>query len=169
MNSVLHFRARTDSANLLLDIYDINRMMSVVHQLRAWRTDWMPRRKSSHVTDAELEILRILWDHGPTTVRDVHESLTRGQDVRYTTILKTMQNMFEKGLLARDESERSHVYTARLKQKDTERKLVRQFMDKVFDGATEQLVLQALNAKSISTEDVASIRKMLDEWEQQHK
>jgi BlaI family transcriptional regulator, penicillinase repressor len=129
----------------------------------------MPRRKSSHVTDAELEILRILWDRGPATVRQVHESLARGQDVRYTTVLKTMQNMFEKGLLARDESERSHVYRARLKQTDTERRLVRDFMDKVFDGATEQLVLQALNAKSVSPEDLANIRRMLDEWEQQRK
>lgn len=129
----------------------------------------MPRRKSSHVTDAELEILRILWDRGPVTVRQVHESLARGQDVRYTTVLKTMQNMFEKGLLARDESERSHVYRARLKQTDTERRLVRDFMDKVFDGATEQLVLQALNAKSVSPEDLANIRRMLDEWEQQQK
>ena len=127
----------------------------------------MPRRKSSPVTDAELEILRILWDRGPATVRHVHESLAHGQDVRYTTILKTMQVMFEKGLLARDESQRSHVYNALLKQTDTERKLVRQFMDKVFDGATEQLVLQALNAKSITKQDLASIRRMLDEWEQQ--
>ena len=89
--------------------------------------------------------------------------------MRYTTILKTMQVMFEKGLLARDESQRSHVYSALLKQTDTERKLVRQFMDKVFDGATEQLVLQALNAKSITKQDLASIRRMLDEWEQQRK
>lgn len=129
----------------------------------------MPRRRSTHVTDAELEILRILWDRGPATVREVHESLVRGQDVRYTTVLKTMQNMFDKGLLARDDSERSHVYRARLKQADTERKLVRDFMDKVFDGATEQLVLQALNAKSVSSEDLASIRRMLDEWEQQRR
>ena len=129
----------------------------------------MPRQKTSHVADAELEILQILCDRGPVTVRTVHESLARGQEVRYTTVLKTMQNMFEKGLLARDESQRSHVYSALLKQTDTERKLVRQFMDKVFDGATEQLVLQALNAKSITKKDLASIRRMLDEWEQQRK
>jgi predicted transcriptional regulator len=106
----------------------------------------------------------VLWTRGPSTVRDVHEAQAT-KDVRYTTVLKTMQVMHEKGLLDRDDSRRSHIYTAKLKQAATERQLVREFMDRVFDGATEQLVLHALSAREVTPEEVAEIRRMLDEYD----
>ena len=124
----------------------------------------MPRSKPPQPTDAELEILQVLWTRGPSTVRDIHEALAT-KNVRYTTVLKTMQVMHEKGLLDRDDSERSHVYTASLKQAATQRQLVREFMDRVFDGATEQLVLHALNARGITPEEIAGIRRMLDDYD----
>lgn len=128
----------------------------------------MPRSISPQPTGAELEILQILWTRGPSTVRDVHEALA-ARDVRYTTILKTMQVMHEKGLLSRDDSERSHVYAAKRKQAATQRRLVREFMDRVFDGAAEQLVLHALSARDVTPEEVAEIRRLLDEYEQKRR
>jgi predicted transcriptional regulator len=126
----------------------------------------MPRPKPLQPTAAELEVLQVLWTRGPSTVRDVHEALAI-KDVRYTTVLKTMQVMHDKGLLSRDDSERSHVYTAKLKQSATQRQLVREFMDRVFDGATEQLVLHALSAREVTPAEVAEIRRMLDDFDRQ--
>jgi predicted transcriptional regulator len=128
----------------------------------------MPRPRPPQPTAAELEVLQILWTRGPSTVRDVHEALA-AKDVRYTTVLKTMQVMHDKGLLSRDDSERSHVYTAKLKQSATQRQLVREFMDRVFDGATEQLVLHALSARDVTPEEVAEIRRMLDDYDRRRR
>jgi predicted transcriptional regulator len=124
----------------------------------------VPKPTHPQPTAAELEILRVLWTRGPSTVREVHEALA-SRNVRYTTVLKTMQVMHEKGLLARDDSQRSHVYAARLKQDVTRRRMVREFMDRVFDGAAEQLVLHALSARDVTAEEVAEIRRLLDEYE----
>jgi predicted transcriptional regulator len=124
----------------------------------------VPKPTPPQPTAAELEILRVLWTRGPSTVREVHEALA-SRNVRYTTVLKTMQVMHEKGLLARDDSQRSHVYAARLKQDVTRRRMVREFMDRVFDGAAEQLVLHALSARDVTAEEVAEIRRLLDEYE----
>lgn len=128
----------------------------------------MPRPQPPQPTAAELEILQVLWARGPSTVRDVHEALPI-RDVRYTTVLKTMQVMHDKGLLDRDESERSHVYTAKLKQAATQRQLVREFMERVFDGATEQLVLHALSAREVTHEELAEIRRMLDDYDRRQR
>jgi predicted transcriptional regulator len=128
----------------------------------------MPRQKPPQPTDAELEILQVLWTRGPSTVRDVHESMAT-RDVRYTTVLKTMQVMHDKDLLDRDESERSHVYSAKLKQAATQRQLVREFMDRVFDGATEQLVLHALSAREVTPDELAEIRRMLDDYDRRRR
>jgi predicted transcriptional regulator len=128
----------------------------------------MARSKPPQPTDAELEILQVLWSRGPSTVRDVHEALP-ARDVRYTTVLKTMQVMHDKGLLDRDESVRSHVYSAKLKQSATQRQLVREFMDRVFDGATEQLVLHALSARDVTPAEVDEIRRMLDEYDRRRR
>ncbi len=127
----------------------------------------MPRPRPPQPTAAELEVLQVLWTRGPSTVRDVHEALAT-KDVRYTTVLKTMQVMHEKGLLDRDDSERSHVYAAKLKQSATQRQLLREFTDRVFDGATEQLVLQALSARDVTPGEIAEIRRMLDDWDRKH-
>ena len=114
-------------------------------------------------SNAELEILRILWKKGPQTVRDVHDDLKREKPVGYTTVLKIMQVMAEKKLVTRDESERSHVYAAAVEEKSVKRRLVSDLLDKAFDGSAAQLVLQALSDKRASAEDLKQIRKLLDE------
>lgn len=114
-------------------------------------------------SNAELEILRILWRRGPSTVRGVHDELKRERDVGYTTVLKIMQVMAEKKLVTRDESERSHVYKPAVEEKSVKRRLVSELLDKAFDGSAAQLVMQALSDKRASPEDLKKIRKLLDE------
>lgn len=120
---------------------------------------------SPRPTDAELDILRVLWDRGASTVRQVHEALGPARETGYTTILKLMQIMLEKGLVARDESQRSHVYRAKLKEEATQRRLVSDLLARAFGGATDKLVLQALAAKRASLEELAEIRRLLDQME----
>ena len=114
-------------------------------------------------SNAELEILRILWKDGPQTVRFVHDALKGERDIGYTTVLKTMQLMSEKRLVTRDESERSHVYTAAVEEKSVKRRLVSDLLDRAFDGSAAQLVMQALSDKPASAEDLRKIRQMLKE------
>ena len=114
-------------------------------------------------TDGELAILRALWEMGPATVRRVHEKLGRG--TAYTTVLKLLQIMTEKGLVRRDESSRTHVYTAAETAEKTQRLLVKDLLEKAFGGATGDLVLQALATKRASAEELVQIRKLLDECE----
>jgi len=116
-----------------------------------------PRRKP---TDAELAILRVLWERGPSTVRQVAAVMDR--EAGYTTVLKLLQIMAEKGLVRRDESERTHVYTAAYSQDHTERQLVTDLMNKVFGGSAAKLVLQALASTKASPEELAEIRKLID-------
>ena len=124
----------------------------------------MTRDELPRPTDAELAILRVLWDRGPSTVRQVYEQMTRsGRDVGYTTALKLLQIMADKGLVVRDESQRTHVYAARQKQEQTQRQLVRDLLDRAFDGSAAQLVMQALSAKRAKPEELEQIRKLLDE------
>jgi predicted transcriptional regulator len=110
-----------------------------------------------------LEILQVLWDDGPSTVRHVQEVLCRRREVGYTTALKLMQIMTEKGLVLRDESQRSHVYRPRFSRDSTEQQLVGELMSKAFHGSAERLVMQALSSKKVSQEELAEIRKLLDE------
>ena len=114
-------------------------------------------------SNAELEILRILWRDGPQTVREVHDKLKVERDVGYTTVLKTMQVMAEKKLVSRNESQRSHVYTPEVEEKSIKRRLVSDLLDRAFDGSAAQLVMQALSDKRASQEDLKQIRKLLDE------
>lgn len=116
-------------------------------------------------TDAELAILRVLWQRGPCTVRQVHDELSQHRDTGYTTILKLMQIMTDKGLLIRDESERSHVYRARVKESVTQKQLVKDLVSRAFGGSTEKLVMQALSSKKASAQEIADIRKLLDKLE----
>jgi len=116
-------------------------------------------------TDAELEILNVMWDQGACTVRQVHDVLSQHRDMGYTTILKIMQIMFEKGLVTRDDSQRSHVYRARQKEQTTQRMLLTDLMSRAFGGSTEKLVMQALSAKKASKEELAEIRRLLNELE----
>jgi predicted transcriptional regulator len=115
-----------------------------------------PRRKP---TDAELGILRVLWSRGPSTVRQVAEAL--GREAGYTTVLKLLQIMTEKRLVVRDEAERTHIYEAAYTQDQTQRQLVTDLLDRVFDGSAAQLVLQALATNRTSPEELDEIRKLL--------
>ncbi len=116
-------------------------------------------------TDAELAILQVLWEQGPSTVRQVQDILEAERGTGYTTTLKLMQIMFEKGLLGRDDSNRSHVYTALVTRQKTQRRLVSELVEQVFAGSAQQLVLQALAAKKSTPEELREIRNLIDELE----
>ena len=111
-------------------------------------------------TDAEVAILRVLWARGPSTVREVAAAM--GRENAYTTVLKLLQIMTDKGLVRRDESERTHVYKATASEDRTKRQLVAELVDKVFGGSAAKLVMQALSAGKASPEEIAEIRKLLD-------
>jgi BlaI family transcriptional regulator, penicillinase repressor len=125
----------------------------------------MARSNERRPTDAEIEILGVLWNRGPSTVRDVYEELAKTKPIGYTTVLKLMQIMTEKGLVRRDESQRAHVYSAASPREKTERQLLGYLMERVFGGSASRLVMEALSSKKASREDLAEIRKMLDEME----
>jgi predicted transcriptional regulator len=116
-------------------------------------------------TDAELAILRVIWEQGPSTVRQIQQTLDRVRPTGYTTVLKLLQIMTDKGLVRRDESERSHVYRARLSEDQTQQQLVGDLLNRAFAGSTSRLVMQALSSGKASAEELAEIRRLLDEWE----
>src|SRR3954465_3867173 len=120
-----------------------------------------PPKKSKPLkpTEAELAILRVLWQRGPSTVREVWEQISPTQRTGYTTVLKTMQIMFEKGLLKRDEAQRSHIYAASVSEEKTQRQVVGHLLDRLFAGSAPKLVMQALAAKKATPADLAEIRK----------
>jgi predicted transcriptional regulator len=119
-----------------------------------------PVRSRRKPTDAELAILRVLWTRGPSTVREVAEAM--GREGAYTTVLKLMQIMTDKGLVTRDDRRRTHVYKATSSEDQTQKQLVTDLLDKVFAGSATKLVLQALDAGKASPEELAEIRKLLD-------
>lgn len=127
----------------------------------------MSRRLKAQPTDSELEILRILWANGASTVRDVHAVLGKTRTVGYTGTLKLMQIMAEKGLVARNETQRSHVYSAVIREEPTQRRLVKELLISAFGGSADKLVMQALAAKKVTAEELSEIRRMLDELEQE--
>jgi predicted transcriptional regulator len=116
-------------------------------------------------TDAELEILAVLWSRGPSTVREVHEVIANRKAAQYTTVLKQLQVMAAKGLARRDEEERSHVYEAAYSREFTQRQLAGDLLQRAFDGSTGSLVMGALAGKKASRREVAEVRRMLDEYE----
>ena len=117
-------------------------------------------------TDAELDILRVLWDLGPSTVRDVHTTLQRQREIGYTTVLKLMQIMAAKGLVARDETARAHVYQAKVAREQTQRQLVGHLLDRAFGGSDAKLMMQALSGRKASAEELAQMLQMLADFEQ---
>ena len=125
----------------------------------------MTDRPSPMPTDAELAILRVLWDRGPSTVRDVHELLSETQTTGYTTILKLLQIMTEKGLVVRDESQRAHVYEPRHSEQRTQRQLLSDLVDRAFGGSPAKLVMQALSGRKASSEELNAIRDLLNTME----
>ncbi|HEV2864040.1 MAG TPA: BlaI/MecI/CopY family transcriptional regulator [Pyrinomonadaceae bacterium] len=126
----------------------------------------MAESRGPRPTDAELEILKVLWRRGPSTVREVFETLGETKQMGYTTALKLMQIMAEKGLVRRDESERAHRYEAAAPEEETQRQLVGDLLQKAFDGSAKKLVLQALSRDAASAGELAEIRRMLDELEE---
>lgn len=118
--------------------------------------------RSPQPTPTELEILRVLWRQGPCTVREVHEDLRDQHPVGYTTILKLLQIMVEKGIAVRDESARTHVYRAAISEERTKRRLVAELVDRAFDGSAANLIMQALSAKRVPPEELQQIRALID-------
>lgn len=117
-------------------------------------------------TDGELAILRVLWERGPSTVRQVHEALAE-RDTGYTTTLKLMQIMADKGLVLRDESSRTHVYTARASQQQTQSQLLRDLVDRAFGGSAAALLMRALDIQATTPDEAREIRKLIDEHRRQ--
>lgn len=125
----------------------------------------MARKRVPQPSEAELAILRVLWARGPSTVRQVHDALEGARQTRYTTTLKQMQLMAEKGMLGRDETQRSHVYSTAIDEGVTKQSLVGSFIDRVFDGSTRKMVLHALAAREVSDEELAEIRRIVKQLE----
>ncbi|MDQ1256975.1 MAG: hypothetical protein QG656_1576 [Candidatus Hydrogenedentes bacterium] len=116
-------------------------------------------------TPAEWAILGVLWEKGPCTVRDVYDALKDRSAKGYTTVLKLMQIMAQKGLVLRDERQKTHIYRACAAEERTQRQLVHDLVDRVFSGSAERLVMRALEEKKVSAEELGRIRKLLDEIE----
>jgi predicted transcriptional regulator len=124
------------------------------------------RRKTPRPTDAELEILQVLWSEGPCTVRQVVDRISTYRETGYTTILKLMQIMVEKKLLVRDESRRSHIYAVKYEREQTQQQLVMDLIARAFGGSANSLVMQALRAKKVSDDEIHQIRDLLDDLEE---
>lgn len=116
-------------------------------------------------TESELEILQILWDRGPSSVREVNDELNKRRDVGYTTTLKLMQIMAEKGLAERDTSQRTHIYSAASRQSDTQRQLLDGFLQSTFKGSAKKLVLQALGNHETTKDELQEIKKLIEKLE----
>jgi len=127
----------------------------------------MAKRKLPKPTDGELAILGVLWRHGPRTVREIHSEFNQTRETGYTTVLKMLQIMAEKGLVTRDETQKTHVYQAALAQGDAQRWFLGDLLDRVFNGSSHRLVLQALSTKKSSAAELAEIRKLLDDIEKE--
>jgi predicted transcriptional regulator len=130
----------------------------------------MATEKLQKPTATELEILRVLWERGPSTVREVHEVLlAQGKPIGYTTVLKIMQIMTQKGTVARNEDSRAHVYKARQPAENTKRQLVGDLLQRAFSGSASQLMMHALAGNKTSQAEIAEIRELLDEYERKAK
>ena len=125
----------------------------------------MPRRALLRPTDVEMAILRVLWDRGPSSVRDVHNVLLENRETGYSTTLKMMQVMFDKGLLKRDESQRPQLYAPTIPEEQTQKQIVDDLVQRVFGGSARKLVLRAVESERISAKELAEIRKLLKQME----
>ena len=125
----------------------------------------MARKRTPGPTGRELAILSVLWEKGPSTVREVHEALHQDVETGYTTTLKLMQIMVEKGLLVREDDGRRHIYRPASSEEKTQKQLVQDLLDRVFAGSAEKLVMRALSARKVDPAELKRIREMLDEME----
>jgi len=121
----------------------------------------MAKQKILKPTDKELTILGILWNNGPSTVRQVNDEMNKQQKTGYTTTLKLMQIMSEKGLLVRDDSKFQHIYKPAVSEEETQNQVVGDLLEKAFSGSAEKLVMRALSAKRVSAEKLAEIKKLI--------
>jgi BlaI family transcriptional regulator, penicillinase repressor len=124
-----------------------------------------PRKTHSRPTDAEVEILNILWKTGPATVRRVHEEISETKQSQYTTTLKLMQIMVAKGQLHRDESERSHVYVPAVEREHSQRQMATDLMERAFAGSLRSLVVGALGGRRATKRELAELRALIEEHE----
>lgn len=124
------------------------------------------QKQQADPTKSELEILQVLWEHGPSTVRSVHDQLLRQKDVNYTTTLKLMQIMSEKGLLNRDESQMKHIYSVAEDEQKTKAHLLDKFVNTMYKGSASKLVMQLLGNKKASKEELKEIREILKKLEE---
>ena len=127
----------------------------------------MIEQKNIKPTESELEILRVLWDRKQATVREVHEELSQYKDCGYTTTLKLMQIMHEKGIVRRDDSSKTHIYEAIISKEKTQRQLVDKMVNSLFGGSATQLVMQALGNNSPSADELNAIQELLDNLKKQ--
>jgi predicted transcriptional regulator len=150
----VHFEKDTLTTNIFVDNYEYVRI----------NIRFMPRPSPTKPTDGELEILQCLWQGGPMTVRGVYDQLSKRKTMGYTTVLKLMQIMVDKGLLRRDEAERAHVYSPRIARANTRQRLIDDLLERAFEGSAKQLVMQALASHKASAEELDEIRKMIDDY-----
>lgn len=125
----------------------------------------MPRPSSSQPTEVELQILRILWEQGPSTARQVHERLAETRDTNYSTTVKMLSVMLDKGLVRRDETVRPQVFRATATRQRTQQQMLGDLIHKAYDGSAGSLVLQALSSQKASPQELAEIRQLLNELE----
>ncbi|OLB89583.1 MAG: transcriptional regulator [Acidobacteria bacterium 13_2_20CM_2_57_6] len=125
----------------------------------------MSKEQPQKPTASELEILRVLWERGPSTVREVHEALREKKDLGYTTVLKLLQIMTTKGTVRRNEEQRAHVYEACQPATETKRQLVGDVLQRVFEGSASELMIHALEGRRTSKEELHELRRLLDEYE----
>ena len=125
----------------------------------------MLKERLQRPTSSELEILRVLWARGPSTVREVHEALSEKKDLGYTTVLKLLQIMTAKGTVRRDEGRRAHVYEACQPATETKRQLVGDVLQRVFEGSASELMIHALEGRRTSRKELEELRRLLDEYE----
>jgi len=131
--------------------------------------DSSPMTQPQNPTSSELEILRVLWARGPSTVREVHESLSEKKSLGYTTVLKLLQIMTAKGTVRRNESQRAHVYEACLPAEQTKSQLVRDVLQRVFEGSASELMMHALAGRKASHDEIVQLRRMLDDYERSRR
>lgn len=129
----------------------------------------MQRKDPPKPTSTELAILRVLWERGPSTVREVYNVLAPSKQIGYTTVLKLLQIMTAKGTVTRNEEARAHVYEARQPAENTKRQLVGDLLQRAFAGSASELMLHALSGKKTSRHEIEEIRRMLDEYEEEAK
>lgn len=127
----------------------------------------MARKKQSGPTEKELKILSILWKRGASTVRDVHTIMNRDEETGYTTTLKLMQIMYEKGLLKRDASAKTHVYFPSARQEEVQSQVLSNLIHRVFSGSAEKMMMRALSSQDVSADELANLKRLIEAKERE--